>query len=264
MDSKYGKPLSTSVPTTAGKKRPRYRAVVKRVLRLSPRMLSITFCGEDLLRFEWNGPASHIKLIFDGGSHDANNRPVMRTYTPRRYDITTGELDVEFVLHGNGPAADWARDAAPGMALTISGPGRGYIVDTAADWYLLAGDETAIPAIATILEVLHLRKPVYVFLEVADPAERRVVGGVAPELIFWLYSAEDSRQSGQLLQEALQSMPLPSGSGCVYVGCESGAARAIRRLLLIERGLSATRVTTRGYWKLGAANPSDQDFGDDT
>ncbi len=98
-------------------RRPRVmrRVWVTRVERLSPRMVRVTFTGDDLHAFAWNGPAAHIKLIFpeDGQAEPAMPQPDgprptrIRTYTPRRFDPTVPELDVEFVLHGDGPASSW-------------------------------------------------------------------------------------------------------------------------------------------------------------
>src|SRR6266568_4230449 len=74
--------------------------------------------------------------------------PVMRDYTPRRFDAVQRELDIEFALHGDGPAATWAAQAAPGQRVMIGGPRGSFIVPTDFDWHLLIGDETALPAVA--------------------------------------------------------------------------------------------------------------------
>src|SRR5579872_131579 len=108
-------------------RKPRYAVTVQRVRRLTPRMLRVTFGGEELSRFAWNGPAAHIKLFF-------GEPPVARTYTPRRFDRETCELDVDFVLHGEGPASSWAEQAAAGQSLVVAGPGRSYELDPGARW----------------------------------------------------------------------------------------------------------------------------------
>jgi NADPH-dependent ferric siderophore reductase len=145
--------MTTSAPAPAAKPRkPRYPATVMRVKQLTPHMVRVTFSSPELATFGWNGPAAHIKLIF--GDPAATPRPTMRTYTPRRFDPAARELDVDFVLHGEGPASTWAAQAAVGQTLTIAGPGRSYTIDSAAPWFVLAGDESAIPAICTILEHL--------------------------------------------------------------------------------------------------------------
>ena len=93
-------------------------------------MVRVTFTGDDLAAFGWNGPAAHIKLIFpeDGQAEPPMPQPDgprptrIRTYTPRRFDPAVPELDVEFVLHGDGPASTWAAQAQAGQALVLGGP----------------------------------------------------------------------------------------------------------------------------------------------
>ena len=106
----------------------------------------------------WNG---NEFLLADG------RRPVIRTFTPRRFNDERLELDVEIVLHGSGAASEWADRAQPGDGVAISGPGRGYTIDAAAPSFLLGGDETAMPAIAQLLEVLPAVATVDVHIEVA-------------------------------------------------------------------------------------------------
>jgi NADPH-dependent ferric siderophore reductase len=103
-------------------RKPRYPVEVTGVHALTPRMVRVTFGGEALGAFEWNGPAAHIKLIFPAAT-DAD-APTMRTYTPRRFDARVPELDVDFVIHGEGPASTWAAQAAPGQRLTVRARGR--------------------------------------------------------------------------------------------------------------------------------------------
>jgi NADPH-dependent ferric siderophore reductase len=103
-------PLDPTSVATAKPRRPRYPATVKRVQTLTPRMVRVTFTSTELANFGWNGPAAHIKVIFVDPAQAAvaapsDPRPTMRTYTPRRFDRDSRELDVDFVLHGEGPAS---------------------------------------------------------------------------------------------------------------------------------------------------------------
>ena len=262
----------TLPPPTAGAKprKPRYPATVKRVEHVTPRMVRVTFTSPELADFAWNGPAAHIKLIFptaDGSPAAASGseapRQAMRTYTPRRFDRDTGELDVEFILHGVGPASSWAAQAAVGQTLTIAGPGRHYVVDPSADWFLLAGDDTAIPAIATILEALPPTARATVFLEVVDRDEEHAFHSGVNAKVTWLHRGPDAKHAGGPLETTLRGLQLPEGSGRIYVACESGAMRRIRHHLLTDRTLDRDRVVTRGYWKLGAVDHPDGDYGQD-
>ncbi len=98
----------------------------------------------------WNG---NEFLLPDG------TRPALRTLTPRRFRDDPPELDVEVVLHGDGPLSTWAETVEPGAVAALSGTGRGYTIDPSAEHYLLAGDETALPAISVLLEALPPTSP---------------------------------------------------------------------------------------------------------
>jgi NADPH-dependent ferric siderophore reductase len=239
---------------TARPRKPRYPAVVKAVRHLTPRMVRVTFSSEALGEFGWNGPAAHIKLVFAEGT---------RTYTPRRFDAGTHELDVDFVLHGEGPAATWASQAAVGQQLTIAGPGRSYAVEPTAPWYLLAGDDSAIPALCTIMESVPASIPVRALIEVVDEQEQHDLPGGANVTVEWLFRGPDAALAGRRLEAAVRAAQLPPGPGRIYVACESDAMRRIRRHLLSERNLDRTQLVTRGYWHLGVVDHPDRDYGED-
>ncbi|MDQ3145714.1 MAG: siderophore-interacting protein, partial [Actinomycetota bacterium] len=160
---------------------------VRRVERLSPRMVSVTWAGPDLEGLTIEHPAASVRLLLPSTrarqlvmpSWNGNEfllpdgcRPTIRTFTPRRVDPEALELDLEIVIHGGGVASEWAEAAEPGEVGAISGPGRGYAVDRDAPAFFLAGDETAIPAIGQLLEALPAERPVQVHIEVAHPDDR--------------------------------------------------------------------------------------------
>lgn len=254
--------MSAPDPTVPARARkPRYTATVKAVSRLTPRMVRVTFTGETLADFGWNGPAAHIKLIF--GSLDQEPRPPSRTYTPRRFDASTRELDVDFVLHGEGPASTWATQVQVGQQLTIAGPGRSYVVEPRAPWYLLAGDDTAIPALCTIMETLPAAIPIRTLIEVVDEQEQHDLHLGANVRLEWLHRGGNTLAAGRPLEAAMRALELPPGAGRIYVACESDAMRRIRRHLLHDRKLDRSQLTTRGYWHLGAVDHPDRDYGED-
>jgi NADPH-dependent ferric siderophore reductase len=234
-------------------------------------MVRVTFTSPELGDFGWNGPAAHIKLIFGGAtpaasaatSAAAEPRPTMRTYTPRRFDRGARELDVDFVLHGEGPASAWASQVAVGQSLTVAGPGRNYVIDPSADWFVLVGDDSALPAIATILEHLPPTARATVFVEAVDAADEHEFYSGSNAQITWLHRGEDATKAGTLLESAVRDFTFPAGSGRVYVACEAGAVRRIRRHLLAERGMSRDHIVTRGYWKLGETDHPDGDYAQD-
>jgi NADPH-dependent ferric siderophore reductase len=248
-------------------KKPRYPATVKRVQRLTPRMVRVTFTSPELADFAWNGPAAHIKLIFAPAEPATPGaeapRPTMRTYTPRRFDPRTHELEVDFILHGEGPASIWAEQAAVGQTLTIAGPGRPYVIDPAAEWFLLAGDDTAIPAISTILENLPTSAAARVFIEVIDRQDEVEIPAHPNTTVTWLHRGANPSQAGAPLEASVRAYQMPPGEGRVYVACESGAMRRIRAHLLTDKTINRAHVITRGYWKLGAVDHPDGDYGQD-
>ena len=154
--------------------------------------------------------------------------------------------------------------------MLIAGPGRCYQLDPQAQWLLLAGDESAIPAIATILEVVPPGVRTQVLIEVNDAADEFAIAAARPNVsIRWLHRAQpimghdSTAPAGVELTAAVAAFQLPSGTGGVYVACESDAMRRIRRQLLVERGLPREWLTTRGYWKQGATDHPDRDYGED-
>jgi NADPH-dependent ferric siderophore reductase len=271
--------MTTDTPSTpqgADAPPPRRRRVMRRVqvtrvVRLSPHMVRVTFTGDDLAAFGWNGPAAHIKLAFpeEGQAEPPmpqpdGPRPTMRTYTPRRFDPGVPELDVDFVLHGDGPASGWAAQAKEGQALILAGPGPNYQIDPDAEWFLLAGDDAALPAIETILDALPVGARAHVLLEVADEHEERPLATTAQLDITWPHRGPDPAKADAALEAAIRATQLPPGNGRIYVGCEASAMRRIRRHLLQERGLDPATIVTRGYWRLGEVNYTDHDYGTDS
>ena len=169
---------------------------VQRSERITPRMVRVTLAGAELAGFAGEGPDRRIKMFFPVPGQDrpavpratsggpvwpaGEPRPVIRTYTVRRFDAGVGELDVDFVLHeGHGPAAAWAREASPGSWVGVSEPGGRYEPDPAADYHVVIGDETALPAVATVLDALPAGVPAIAFLEVADAGEEQQLPGAA-------------------------------------------------------------------------------------
>ena len=263
----------TDDTTARGPRRrsPPRRVEVSRVQSLSPAMRRVTFRGADLAGFGPPSPAGYIKLVFpEPGQAEAvaptpdGPKPAsMRTYTPRRYDSAALELDVDFVLHGEGPASNWVEQAAPGQALFMMGPGPGYAFDAAAPLHWLIGDDSALPAIETILEALPEGSRAEVFAEVVDAGEERDLASRVPVQVHWLPRGADKQLAGSALEAALRAGAAPTAGTRVYIACEAMAMRRIRRLLIDELGVPKSQIIGRGYWKLGAINHPDHDYGEE-
>src|SRR5215207_5012534 len=125
----------------------RRHATVSAMEMLSPRMKRIVLSSPELADFESSAHDDHVKLFFAAGDAPGSP-PSARDFTPRTFDCALQTLTVDFVLHAHGPATSWARDARVGTTLEIGGPRGSTIVRDVFDWYLLIGDESALPAIA--------------------------------------------------------------------------------------------------------------------
>jgi NADPH-dependent ferric siderophore reductase len=239
------------------RKPPRPVEVVS-VSKITPRLVSVLVRGDALDGFRIEAPTSHVKVFLPADGQDA---PVVRTYTPVRFDEASKTLELQFVLHGVGPASEWAERAAPGDKLAVAGPGGRFTLDeTAAHWWL-AADESAIPAVATLLEALPATATADVHIEVADAADEIAFDSPAKTTLTWHYRRSPDA-FGVELDEAARAAEVPAGAR-IWVACEAAAMRGIRRYFTRERGLPPSSLVTRGYWRLGEANHPDHDYGDD-
>ncbi|MFK3797769.1 siderophore-interacting protein [Pseudomonas sp. NPDC088444] len=236
----------------------RRKLQVLRVTDITPRMRRITLHGPELKGFISLGTDDHVKLLFatspeeqaalenftPGPNASDGPRPAMRDYTPRRYDAASGELDIDFVLHGDGPAATWAAQAQAGQFLYIAGPRGSMIVPDMFDSYLLIGDETALPAIGRRLEELAAHRRALVVVEIEDNAERQALESQAQVEVVWVVRGERD------LLEVTRGLTLPEGSLYAWVATESALSRKVRRVLLDEFKLDEAAVKAAGYWRL--------------
>jgi NADPH-dependent ferric siderophore reductase len=247
------------------------------VRRIAPRLVSVQVGGDALDGFRIEQPTSHIKVFLPAPGQtapvlpeytpdgpvwpgpDAGERPSVRTYTPRRFDEPSRTLEVQFVLHGTGPASDWAERAEPGDQLAIGGPGGRFSLDPSVERWWIAGDESAIPAVGTLLDALPASAIADVHLEVAGPDDEIDLPTAAKAAITWHYRRTPYGWGEELYDAAHDVDP----GGVAWVACEAAAMRRIRRYLMAERGLPAGSLVTRGYWRLGEVNHPDHDYGDD-
>jgi NADPH-dependent ferric siderophore reductase len=242
---------------------------VSRVEQVSPLMRRITFTGAVLEGFTSMAPDDHVKLFLPEPGQDlpvlqvpsgerltvpdGARRPIARDYTPRRFNPETCELVIEFVLHGDGPASTWAAQAKPGQSVGIGGPRGSLIIPEDYDAYLLAGDETALPAIARRLEEMAPGVPVIVLIEVADRREERHLPTAANARIRWLHRNGEATGTPSLLGTAVQSLDLPPGDIHAWIAAEIEVVRHLRRILIEERGLDRSQIKAAGYWRHGEA-----------
>ncbi|MCO3868320.1 siderophore-interacting protein [Pseudomonas aeruginosa] len=290
-----------------------FNVELKRREQLSPALTRLVFGGPEVAEMKTLAADQRIKIFFPdasgqppslpGGSEwyqayrsvEPARRPPMRTYTIRALRAEQEEVDVEFVLHGeNGPASAWATHARIGDRLQLAAPNRQYGDDPGGyEWkppagvrhILLIADETALPAVAGILEELagEAEPPVVeAFLEVPGEADILDLPAIPGARLHWLprHQAGIHSRNGERMIEAARQARLPerevaggaaqeledidideeilwelaspeSGSFYAWVAGESAAVMAIRRYLVQERGIDKRHLTLMGYWRLG-------------
>jgi NADPH-dependent ferric siderophore reductase len=222
-------------------------AIVLRTEWLTPHMVRVVLGGDGLTGFQADEFTDHyVKLLFDQPGSD---QPARRTYTVRRWDAEQGELTIDFVAHGDeGLAGPWATRAKPGDEISLMGPGGEYAPDPTADWHLFVGDASALPAIAAGLERVPAGVPAYAFLEIEGADEEQKLDTPGDLTAIWL---DRSDAGPDLLADALRGTDLPTGRVHAFVHGEAASVRAVRRHLLVERGVARQDLSVSGYWKRG-------------
>jgi len=237
-----------------------WRVPVRVIQQLTPRMTRITVGGDDLADFVSAGTDQNVMLYFypddvtlpepltlqAARAMWSQVRPQTRTYTIGRHDPERNEVDFDFVLHDAGLASDWVKRVRPGDPVIFVGPSPVYRPDPAADWHLVAGDETALPAIAAILRELPAGARTLVFVEVEDAAEEQSLPTDADAVITWLH-----RAAGATLAPAVTGADLPDGQVDAWLAGERTAMLTLRGHLLDECGYPRSQVRPTTYWRRG-------------
>ncbi|MCW2764483.1 MAG: Siderophore utilization protein [Nocardioides sp.] len=224
--------------------------------RRSASLVRVRFRTDDLSAFADSVFTDrYVKLAIP-----AHGGEVVRTYTALEPDLEARTLAIDFVVHGDeGVAGPWAAAAGPSDTLTVRGPGGAYAPDPAADWHLLAGDESAIPAIGATIEALPDGATAYVLVEVSGP-DHQVDLPVHPGVeVTWLHRGASSHSVGDAaagldapLVAAVRDLPWRAGRVQAFVHGEAGAVmHGIRPYLLRERNLPRADVSISGYWRRG-------------
>lgn len=258
---------------------------VIRVADLTPGMRRITLAGEQLGAFTSSSgfaqPAFHstgfddnLRLIFchpgqtepvlpvqqdKGLDHPRDPRPLAKVYTVRRWDPEAGELDIDIVKHGIGVGTTWAYRTQPGDRIHLYGPASSRALPHGADWLLVAGDETALPAIGRLLDELPSNARAQVFIEVADESCRQELRSLPDVRVTWLVRGDAAAGTTTLLVDAVRSTEWWDGRPFAWLAGEHTAARDVRRHLLEDRGLRKDDFELTGYWRRGEVVASEAD-----
>lgn len=260
----------SKTPTDPNVKRLRHplkarRLQVLNIAPVTPKMVRVTFHSPDLAGFVSSSFDDHIKLFFPADGQpvmpeasseglrfpEGAERPAARDYTPRRYRKDVNQLDIDFLLHGDGPASNWVTQAHVGDVLIAAGPRGSFVIPDTYDWQMLIGDETALPAITRRLEEAGEGCHIHVLALVHDASERQAVETHARVHVQWIYRqapVSDSPHSDPLLM-AVKAIQLPPGQGYIWAAGEAAQMRALQHHLNIERGIEKSLMRISNYWK---------------
>ena len=250
-------------------KKPARRPILTEVAEVTPltdHMIRVVLTGDDLEGFPAGEFSDHyvkLQLPPPGAGYEAPFDPAeikatrpreewfrQRTYTVRDWDPGRRRLTIDFVHHGDtGLAGPWAANAKPGDRLQIVGPGGDYSPDPAADWHLLAGDDAVIPAISVALGRIPEGVKAHVFLEVEDESETLPVESPGDLTLTWLYRNGRPHNESQLILDAIRKLEFPAGTPHAFVHGEAEMVRAVRKHLVLERGVPKQSLSATGYWK---------------
>lgn len=243
------------------RKRELRHATVTATERVAPNLIRLTLNSPDLVGLDLPFTDHYVKLLFPPAGSDyalpfdpsehPDERPTTRTYTLRHRDTAEGTMDIDFVTHGDtGLAGPWAEQAKPGDRINYFGPGGAWAPTGDYEYFVLAGDEAAAPAICAALEEFPANKAGVAFLEVADEQSVFELPAVAGVEIVWVY--RDGAPYGQKLAEEVRTVATPTnGKTSWFVHGVAEMIKDLRRYLFVQRGFDKADVSISGYWRTG-------------
>ena len=224
--------------------------------RLNLRTQRVAFTGD--LRVAHLRPASHLSLWFSdptaASATPRQRRSDKRSFTPRFIDPRAGTMTIDFVLHGSGPASTWASSALPGDVLWAGEVTGGYVVPTDLEFLVLIGDDTAMPAIGTIIDTIPPDVGICVIIEVVDDRDERELSRMRQVDPIWLPRGADPGLTGQATLNLMRELEVPPNAHW-WVAGEREAIRAMRDILVDERGVDRDRYSLNAHWRLTETDP---------
>lgn len=222
---------------------------VSGIRELTPNMRRISLVGSDLDDFPEGQESGYVKLLLE-----QEGEQVRRSYTIREFDASAKTLHLDFMLHADGgPASAWAEQAKVGHQVTLVGPGAKKLVDFEADWFLIAGDMTALPAISVNIEQLPSDAKGYIAVEIKAAEDKQELPVPTGMQIHWVINQHPNRESFPLLDKVKEFGFLP-GKPSMWVAGEFHTSRAIRRYLKLEKEVQRDEIYASSYWHLGLSD----------
>lgn len=221
--------------------------------QLTRNMLRLTLQGEDLAHFPDDSEGAYFKLAFEDA--DAG-RPVMRTYTVAKYRKDQCEIDVDFMLHGgtnspaDGIASPWAMQAKVGDSVSIFGPGPATFINLQADWFLLAADMTALPALIANLALLPENATGYLIIEILSAEDRQELPVPEKMEVHWMINSQAGSDASPLY-DAIREIQWLDGQVAIWAACEFKTMKKIRQYFREHRAVKKSHAYISSYWKLG-------------
>ncbi len=239
---------------------PFLRAEVADRSLVTPHLMRVHLVGSELADLAVAAPAASVRLLLPEPGHALaipewngnqflaadGSRPTIRTLTPLPRPPGSHHLDLDVVLHDDSPLTVWVRTAAPDTEVAVSGPGRGFTGDPDAGAYLIAGDESAIPAVRQVLDAIAPTIPVVVHIEVSAVDAEAPLPNRDTVVVAW-HVREAGERHGDPLLRAVSAESLTDDT-MVWAAGEAAAMHRLRKHLA-ECGLPRSSTTVRGYWK---------------
>lgn len=227
------------------RQQPRELTVINKTL-VTPNMLRVTFGGENIHTIPEDQESGYVKLIFPR----EDQKSLFRTYTIRYQ--RDNEIDIDFVLHEDGgPASTWAKNAQPNDTILVGGPGPKKLIEESADWQILVGDMTALPAMSVNLEKLPLDAKGYAIIEVISEDDIQALQHPSGIELKWVVNPHPGENSSFLVDQ-ITSLPWPKGSVSVWAACEFASMRALRSFFKNDTNVEKENLYISSYWKLGS------------
>lgn len=219
-------------------------------LPLSPNMQRIVLKGDSLADFPTGFEGGYIKLVLPS----TDPKPYVRSYTIRDFDSAAKALSIDMVAHGDtGPAASWANHTSKGTVVEIQGPGPCKPINTDADWFILAGDMSALPAVSVNLERLPADAKGHLVLEIISEQDKIELSKPDGIQIHWVINPNPEAEN-TVLEDTVMALPWQEGRAAVWVAGEFSASRALRQYFRHERKLPSDNMYVSCYWKIGTTD----------